>query len=62
LNIHDVEIGSIWYVQLAPQAALVEREVTAVTELTIVLRDPYTLSTPDKHRYRFDEITLVESC
>ena len=60
MTIDDVEIKSLWYVQLAAGATLVEREVVETTELTILLRDPHTMSRYDTARYRFGEITLVE--
>lgn len=62
MNIRDIAPGTRWYVQLVPRATLVEREVVEVTENTILLRDPHTLSQCDTSRYRFDEITLVECC
>lgn len=62
MNIRDIEVGTSWYVQLAPRATLVERVVVEVTENTILLRDFHTLSQYDTARYRFDEITLVECC
>lgn len=62
MDIDDVELNSRWYVQLAPRATLVEREVIEKTELTILLRDPHTMSSYNTARYRFDEITLIEAC
>jgi hypothetical protein len=62
MDMLDVDVGTCWYVQLAPRATLVEREVVEVTENTILLRDPHTRSRHDTARYRFDETTLVERC
>ena len=62
MDMLDVDVGTCWYVQLAPRATLVEREVVEVTENTILLRNLHTISRHDTARYRLDEIVLVELC
>lgn len=62
MNIQDIEPGQRWYVQLAPKATLVDREVVEVTEKTVLLRDPHIISMYDTSRYRFDEIEFIEEC
>ena len=62
MTIDELDEGSRWYVQLAPKATLVEMVVDEITELTVVLRDPNSLSSYNTSRYRFDEIEFIEAC
>ena len=62
MTTYDLELNSRWYVQLAPRSSLVEREVIEVTELTVLLRDPYARSAYNTVRYRFSEIEFIEAC
>jgi len=60
MKIKYLEVGSTWFVQLAPRATLVKRKIVDVTKETVLLKNEHTNSSYNESRYKFTDIEFVE--